>query len=281
MTEQTIQLPQGTIAYRDEGEGPVIVLSHGIFVTGALWDGVVEHLLAEGFRCVRPEAPLGAHRIPMNPDADLSPPGVAEILAGLIEKLELGPVTLVGNDSGGAIAQMLTAAHPDLVSALVLTNCDALEVYPPVPFNLLPLVARLPGGIAALSTALRLRPLRWATYRPLTAKALPDALLREWMKPSRDPAIRQDIIRLLKGVEKHQAMEAAEALRDFGKPVLMPWGRNDLFFRLSLAERLAAYLPDARLRPIDQARTFVPLDQPEEVARMIVELHREPGFPAT
>lgn len=280
MSEQIAELPQGRIAYRDDGEGPVIVFSHGIFVDGSLWDGVVEPLVEAGFRCVRPESPLGAHRIPMNPDADISPPGVAEILAGLIGKLELGPVTLVGNDSGGAIAQMLTAAHPDLVSALVLTNCDALEVYPPVPFNLLPLLARVPGGIAALSAAVQLRPIRWATFRPLTKRPVPDSLLREWVRRTRDPAIRRDVIRLLNGVEKNQTMDAAEALRDFGKPVLMPWGRDDLFFRLSLAERLAAYLPDARLRPIDEARTFVPLDQPGEVARMIVELHEEPGFTA-
>ncbi len=102
MSRQTIELPQGEITYRDDGEGPVLLFSHGFLVDSELWEGLAQLLVAKGFRCVRPDSPLGSHRIPMNPGADLSPPGVAELLAGMIKALELDQVTVIGNDSGAA-----------------------------------------------------------------------------------------------------------------------------------------------------------------------------------
>ncbi|HTU13562.1 MAG TPA: alpha/beta hydrolase [Solirubrobacterales bacterium] len=272
MTELTVELPQGTIEYRDEGQGPAIVFSHGIFVDSSLWDGLVERLVPAGFRCIRPQTPMGCHRIPMKPDADLSPPGIADLLADFIDALELGSVPVVGSDSGGAVAQMLAARHPEKVSALILANCDALEVYPPVPFNLLPYMARMPGGIAPLGAAMRLRPVRWAAYRLLAVDPIPDRQLKAWLAPSsRNPGIRGDVNRLLGGVEKSQTFEAAEKLRGFDRPVLLVWGDRDRIFKPDLAERLAAMIPDARIEPVEGGRTFVMLDRPDEVSRRIAD----------
>ncbi|MBN8870186.1 MAG: alpha/beta hydrolase [Solirubrobacterales bacterium] len=270
MTELTVELPQGTVAYRDEGEGPPILFSHGIFVDSSLWDGMVEHLVPAGFRCIRPETPMGCHRIPLSPETELSPPLVADLIADFIEALDTGPVTVVGSDSGGAVAQMLAAQHPEVVAALVLTNCDALEVYPPFPFTALPLMAKMPGGIAPLGLATRLKPVRWATYRLLTADPISDRTLKRWLEPSgRNPGIRRDINKLLAGLETSQALDAAETLRSFEKPVLMPWGTKDRFFKLDLAERLAAMIPNAKVVPVDNGRTFIALDQSEEVAGLV------------
>ncbi len=278
MSEKTVELPQGTLAYRDEGEGPAIVFSHGIFVNSSLWDGLVERLVPAGFRCIRPETPMGAHRIPMNPDADLSPPGIADLLADFIDALELGPVPVVGSDSGGAIAQMLAAQHPDKVSALILCNCDALEVYPPVPFNLLPHIAKLPGGIAPVRMLLKLKPVRWASVRLLTVDPVPDEQLKAWMAPQGQPQeAARDFNKLLKGVHKSQAREAAEKLRGFEKPVLLVWGDKDIVFRLELAQRLAAMIPGAGVETIEGARTFVMLDEPEQVSDRIAAFLSDPS----
>lgn len=276
MSTKTVELPQGRIEYRDEGEGPVILFSHGIFVTTSLWDGMVEQLVPAGYRCIRPETPMGGHRIPLNPDAELAPPRIADLLADFIDELGLDRPAVCGSDSGGAIAQMLAARHPEKIGALILTNCDALEVYPPVPFNLLPRLARLPGGIAPLGFLMRLKPVRWASYRLLTVDPIPDSQIVSWLKPSWvDPQIRRDINKLITGVEKRQAIDAAEALRDFTKPVLMTWGDRDIVFKPDLARRLAAMIPDVRLAFVPGGRTFVAIDKPEEVSRLIMEFMAE------
>src|SRR3954454_21599106 len=102
-----IQLSAGTIAYEDTGgDGPVILFVHGLLASGMLWAMVVPQLAGEA-RCIVPELPLGAHRQPMRPDAELSPRSVAGLLAEFMDKLDLNDVTLVGNDTGGAICQLL------------------------------------------------------------------------------------------------------------------------------------------------------------------------------
>src|SRR5688572_13474022 len=100
-----IRLAQGTIRYRDVGEGPVLVFVHGLLVSGSLWRKVTP-LLAGRFRCIAPDWPLGAHEVALDDGADLSPAGVAQLIADFLEALDLRDVTLVGNDSGGALCQL-------------------------------------------------------------------------------------------------------------------------------------------------------------------------------
>ena len=272
MSRQTIDLPQGKITYRDEGEGPVILFSHGFLVDSELWQGLAERLVAQGFRCVRPDSPLGSHKHPMRPEADLSPPGVADVLGSFIEAMDLDHVTVVGNDSGGAIAQMLVARHPERIASLVLTNADALEVFPPWPFAWLPYLGHVPGGVNTLSMALQLRLNRITTYRMLTVDPIPDEQLKQWVKPIRqNPGIREDVKKLLNGLEKSQTMDAAEQLGTMDLPVLMVWGDRDRFFKLELAHRLAAMLKNATVIPVEGGRAFVMLDEPDLVAGHIAE----------
>ncbi len=145
---QEIRVPAGTIRYREAGSGPVIVFVHGYLVDGQLWDGVVE-ALSDRYRCIAPDWPLGAHTVAMAPDADLSPPGIATIIEDFLAALDLEDVTLVGNDSGGAMCQVLVARRPARVGRLVLTNCDTHENFPPGIFKAMPPLAKLPGGDAA------------------------------------------------------------------------------------------------------------------------------------
>jgi pimeloyl-ACP methyl ester carboxylesterase len=263
-----LTLKQGVIQYRDEGSGPAVVFVHGLLASGELWAGVVERL--QGYRCIVPDWPLGSHAIPMDAAADLSPAGVAELVADFLAALELRDVTLVGNDSGGAICQLVVTRHPERIGRLVLTNCDAFEIFPPPQFGYLKWLPRIPGAMWLLGKMMlafpRLRRLSIA-YGALTEKRLDDALLRAWVEPgARDGRIRRDTAKFIRGVDPAITLEAAEKLRGFDRPALLLWGANDPYFRLALAQRLAAQLPHARLLPIDGARTFVPLDRPDAVA---------------
>src|SRR5579884_2496355 len=121
-----IKLSHGSLQYRDEGTGPAVVLNHGLLVSGRVWERVIPEL-APRARVIVPDLPLGSHTSPMDADADLSPRGLAALIAELIERLELTDVTLVGNDTGGALCQLVVAHHPARIGRLVLTNCDAFE----------------------------------------------------------------------------------------------------------------------------------------------------------
>src|SRR5829696_6137946 len=113
-----VRLEQGVIRYREVGSGPVLLFAHGVLANGTLWRDVVA-ALSGCFRCIVPDLPLGGHSVPMRPDADLTPRGVARIVVDLMEALDLSDVTLVGNDTGGAICQVVISEHPERVWRLV------------------------------------------------------------------------------------------------------------------------------------------------------------------
>jgi len=265
------QLQQGTIHYAESGQGEPLVFVHGLLVDGRLWRKVTP-LLEGRFRCIVPDLPLGSHRTPMNPDADLSPPGLARILDGFLESLGLENVTLVANDTGGAISQITAANHPERIGRLVLTNCDAFENFLPPAFRPLQWSARVPGALTGMLQGMRLAPLRRLpiAFGWLIKKDFADAPTREWVEPYlSNRAIRRDTIKLLKGISPRYTLEAAERLRSFDRPTMLAWAVEDRFFKLSFAERLTETIPGARLERIDDSYTFVPEDQPERLAELI------------
>jgi pimeloyl-ACP methyl ester carboxylesterase len=222
-----------------------------------------------------PELPLGSHRKPMEPKADLTPPGLAALIAELIQRLELTDVTLVGNDTGGALSQLVVANHPQRIARLVLVNCDAFEDFPPAAFKpVVKVLGRVPGAVAATATVARLRAGRRAVFAlaPLTVEPLPDELVKTWVAPLRAREIRRDLIKVLRGISPEHTLAAAELLPSFAGPVLIVWGMRDRFFPVTDAERLAALFADARLERIEDARTFVQIDQPGRLGELIGEL---------
>jgi pimeloyl-ACP methyl ester carboxylesterase len=270
---QRVELAQGPINYRETGRGEPILFVHGALVDGTLWRKVTP-ALERDHRCIVPDWPLGSHREAMHPGADLSPPGLARIVADFAEALDLERVTLVGNDTGGAICQVLATRHPERLGRLALTNCDAYDNFLPPAFRYLQLVARLPGGVAAMAQTMRFDLLRRApiAYGWLSKRPVPREVLDGWTAPlAADSAIRRDTAKVLRGISKRYTLEAAELLRDFDRPVLLAWGREDRFFSPAYAERLAAAIPGARLVWIDDARTFVSEDQPERLAELLGE----------
>jgi pimeloyl-ACP methyl ester carboxylesterase len=156
-----IRMEQGSVRYREAGSGEPILFVHGVLVNGALWREVVPRLSGR-LRCVVPDLPLGGHPVALRPEADVSPRGVAKIVAGLMEALDLRDVTLVGNDTGGAICQIVISDHPGRIGRLVLTNCDAYEAFFPLLLRPVPLGTRVFGTrlVDFLAWTLRPRPVR-------------------------------------------------------------------------------------------------------------------------
>ena len=271
-----VDLRSGTLRYGEQGDGPPVVFVHGLLVNSNLWRHVAPAVAAAGFRCLTPDWPLGAHEIPM-PRADLTPPGVATIVAEFLEALDLRDAILVANDTGGAVTQLVMAAHPERIGRVVLTPCDSFERFFPPPFNLLPLTAGIPGAVWVLVQAMRWRALHRLpiAFGWVAKRRIPAEVVDGYLGPSRrDPAIRADLARFVRGVHRRYTLEAAQRLRDFDKPVLLAWATEDKLFPTSLAERLAALLPHASLELIEDSYTFIPEDQPERLSRLITEFAR-------
>lgn len=271
MRHAEVSTGRGPVGYREAGYGRPVVFVHGLLVNGHLWDGPASQL-GEGLRAIVPEWPMGSHRLPMNADADLSPPGLAALVAEFLEILDLEDVVIVGNDSGGAISQILAANHPERLGGLVLTNCDSFENFPPFPFSAMPLMARVPGGMAMMSAPSRIGALRRLPFAMLAAEPIDHDLIDSWMGPSAgDAAIRRDLKKVTGGLHKRHTLAAAERLPGFDRPVLLAWGEEDRLFKPKQAERLAATFPQARVEWIPGAKTFVALDRPDRLAELIRE----------
>jgi pimeloyl-ACP methyl ester carboxylesterase len=266
-----VQLPAGMIRYREAGIGKPIVFVHGYLVDGRLWGGVVDRL-SDRFRCLAPDWPIGAQQVAMAPDADLSPPGLARLIADFLDRLELEDVTIVGNDSGGAISQVLVANHPQRIGRLVLTNCDTHENFPPGIFKAMPPLAKLPGGMLVLSAPFRIPAVARRAFAPFARTKIPDGLIASWMRPAtEDSAIMHDLKKVTAGMNKHYTLAAAEKLRTSDLPIRLLWAPGDKYFPIEYAERLAGEVPNAEIVQIQDAKTFVPLDQPQRVADGIAE----------
>ena len=206
-----VTLPQGTIRYRDAGSGAPIVLVHGLLTDGELWREVTPRL-AQDFRVIAPDWPLGSQELALNDGADLSPPGIARLIADFMAALELEDVTLVGNDSGGALSQLVAVHHPERLGRLVLTPCDAYDNFPPPAFRPLQAISRIPGALTAIGQTMRIPAAR---RTPLAygwvSKRADDALTGSWLEPSRkDPRVRRQMGEFLRGMRPGYTEAAAK-----------------------------------------------------------------------
>ena len=260
------------------GEGPAIVLAHGVLVNANLWRKVVPRL--EGFTRVTLDLPLGSHIDPMPKGTDLRPPALAGMIADALEALDLHDVVLVGNDTGGALTQITAANRPERIGAFVLTSCDAFDNFPPPLFRIALAPAKVPGVIPVAFGGLRLRRLRrlpiafgWLTNEPIDADAEDSYVLPVLTRGE----IRRDVRGVLGGLDPAHTLDAATKLTGWDKPALVAWSAEDKFFPREHAERLATLIPDARLEWIEGARTFSPEDRPERLAELIRDFARAPA----
>ena len=273
----TIDLPQGQINYHvagpDQSDAPPVVFVHGFMVDHGLWTGVAERLAAEGIRSYAPDWPLGSHTTAMKPDADLSPRGVARLINDFLAALDLDDVTLVGNDTGGAICQFVLDTDHTRIGRLVLTNCDAFDKFPPFPFNVLFKLGQRPSRIKVMAESMRARAMRhsWVAFGGLVAKPLDPALSKRWITAALDDAgVRRDTSKLVSGVSPQELEEVSTRLGQFGKPVRIVWGTADTFFTIDLGRRLQkAFGTNAELVEVAGGKTFLSLDEPDRVAEEI------------
>ena len=268
-----MRLARGAIRYRERGEGRPLVLVHGLVSNADLFRELVP-MLAGRFRCIAPDLPLGAHREAMPRGADLSPPGLADLVVELLDALELDEPILLGNDTGCAIAQVAAARRPDRLGGLVLTSGDAFDNFFPPMFAPLKAAAAIPGAVRAVAQALRLGALRDLphAYGWLAKYGVRHELTRSWTDPLREDAgVRRDAAKVLRGASPTHTLDAAAHLHRFDRPALVAWSAEDRFFPWDHAERLAAILPQSRLEPIEDAWTYSPLDQPRRLADAVLE----------
>lgn len=272
----SVDLRQGTVRYRDTGgDGELIVFVHGLLVNGSLWRKVIPALQSAGYRCIAPDWPLGSHLPAMKPDADNTPRGVAHLIADFLAALELSDVTIVANDTGGAIAQLLVTERPERVGRLVLTPCDCYENFLPPAFRPLQWLARVPGALMLLMQPMRVAAVRRSPrvgFGMLTREPIDDEVTAEWVRPFlADGGVRRDTVRLLRAIDSRDTLAAAEKLRSLQAPTLLAWSPKDRFFKLAFAQRLADAIPNARLVRMEDSYTFVPEDEPQRLAQLIEE----------
>jgi pimeloyl-ACP methyl ester carboxylesterase len=266
---RTIPTPHGAVRVRDTGgSGTPVLLLHALLTDPDLYAPLLP--LLDGRRCLVPELPLGAHGVPLAPGADLTPPGLVALLVSVLDELAVPRVHLVGVDTGGALAQLLMAAHPDRVGSVVLTACDAYEEFPPGSMRAVLAPLRLPGMLWLVGQSARLGPgRRLGSIRRFTHAGVDDATLRRWTRPLRDRAVRRDLRAVLAGIGPEHTLAAARANAAFPRPVLVAWGEDDRVFPRRLGERLAAELPDAALVTLPDCAAFASVDQPELLAKHI------------
>ncbi|WP_030408961.1 alpha/beta fold hydrolase [Streptomyces albus] len=277
-----IELSAGTIDYEDTGgDGPVVVLAHGLGFDESVWSEVTCDLRSD-FRVLVPVLPIGSHRRPMRPDADLSAHGIAALLAEFTERLDLRDVTLVQNDAG--TAQLLIGVRDDRIARLVLTSCEALENYPPgVQGRTLHRASRIPGGLFLLLQSFRFPPLARmrVSLGGMTKRRLPKELIARWYGPLlRSREIRRDFAKFCRSTDPDCYRKAAANLSSFTRPALVVWGAEDRMMPSATGRRLAQLLPNARYVEVPDARTLVPFDNPAGLTaelRRFVEEHPLPG----
>jgi pimeloyl-ACP methyl ester carboxylesterase len=268
---QEVELSGGRIRCRDRGEGRPVVFVHGVFVNSTVWRKLESPLASHGFRFVAPDLPLGAHDIPMHPDADLSPRGVAGVIAEFLEVLDLRDVTIVATDTGGAIVQLLLAAGCERVARVVLTPCDSFDNFLPPSIRALQHLARIPGTLAVGAQPFRSKRLRRLGFRTLAK--YPNSRRRHRIVGAAAASRLRgspQLARFLSAVDHRDTDHGARQLSTLAKPVLLVWARHAPIFPYEHAERWARILPNTRLIDAGDSYTFVAEDQPDLLAHHLV-----------
>ncbi len=269
-----VKLSTVEIDYEDTGgDLPVVVLLHGLLMDGSLWRQVTP-LLREQFRCVTPTLPLGGHRRPLAAGADRTMGGLAKLVTEFLAALDLRDVVLAGNDTGGALVQLVLAEDPGRVGKAVLIACDTYDNLPPgISGRALAMTGKLPPVLFGMfMQQLRLKPVRrmpisfgWLTKRG-------DATVRDWLAPVfNQPEIRADTVQILRGIFHDRGVlnRAAAKFAAVKIPVLVVWAAGDKLMPPADGRRLAAEFPHGSYVEIEDSYTLIPLDQPKPLAEAL------------
>lgn len=266
---QRVEIPTGVIEYDEHGQGPPVVLLHGLLMNHTQWDAVLP-LLTTGFRYLRPVLPLGGHRIAMDAGADLSLRGEVQVVADFLEAVDLDDVTLVHTDWGGAL--FLTAYGLDQrVGRIIALPCEAFDNFPPgLPGRMAALAARMPGGLRLAARQMRVGWLRRTPllFGQMAKRPLPDELVRGWTEGVlTDRGVLRDLKKYgTTRFDKAALVADTEALHGFAGPALVLWSPDNKVMPPEHGPRLAALLPQSTYAEVPDAYVLSMLDAPEAVA---------------
>jgi pimeloyl-ACP methyl ester carboxylesterase len=261
----------GTIAYREQGQGAVALFVHGVLLNGHLWRNQLGSL-SDIRRCIAPD--LLAHGdTEISPTQDVSVTANAEMLGEFLDALHIDRVDLVGNDSGGGIAQIFAARHPERVRSLTLTNCDTHDNWPPEafrPFLAMAAEGGLPGVLSAMledkSTYRSPQALGPAYERP---EDVTDDTIDVYLTPHlRSPQRTRDLERFLAAFDPAHTVAVEPKLKRLQAPTFIGWGTDDIYFDVKWGDWLAATIPGMqRYIRFEGARIFFPEERWREFNR--------------
>jgi pimeloyl-ACP methyl ester carboxylesterase len=267
---QVLSTPAGDIAYTEFGSGPAAVFVHGIGTSGLLWRHVIEEM-ADTSRCIAIDLP--AHGgTPAR--AEMSASALAQVVTDLCDGLGLAQLDLVGNDTGGAVAQIFAARHPARLRSLTLTNCDCEGNFPPPDFAPVVDLARqglLAPQLIALAEQLKADPAAWATS-PLGVsyqhpEQVPVEVRQSYLAAAGGSQQRaSDFERLLAAIDPADLEAVSGALNALDVPTLLVWGTGDAAFGIKWAYFLRDMIPGAReVIEVDEAKLFFPEERPGDL----------------
>jgi pimeloyl-ACP methyl ester carboxylesterase len=265
----TVQVPSGEISYIDVGEGPVALFIHGIGTNACLWRNVIGDLHDERRR-IAIDLPLHG-RSPARPDQDFSLSALAGVVEEVCAALDLSEIDLVANDTGGAIAQIFAARHPERLRTFTLTNCEAHDNVPPEALK--PLVALAARGelaptaghlLANLDLARSEGSLGGGYERP---DQVSDETLRGFLEPVLGtPERARQFERWLTALSADDLLAVEPELQRLTVPTLVVWGTGDVFFAPKWASWLRDTIPGVTdVVEIEGARTFFPDERPGDL----------------
>jgi pimeloyl-ACP methyl ester carboxylesterase len=268
---RTVQTASGRISYTEQGTGPVALFVHGVLLNGHLWRHQLAQL-SDIRRCIAVD--LLAHGdTEIAPDQDVSVTANALMLKSFLDALTIGQVDLVGNDSGGGIAQIFAALHPERLRSLTLTDCDTHDNWPPEAFKPFLAMAAAGGLRRALEGMLADKSVYRSPQALGPAYEHPERLTDESIETYLRPLVRteqrtRDFQRFLAAFDNVQTVRLESRLKTLQVPTLIVWGTDDIYFPVKWSRWLADTIPGTRRRvELEGARIFFPEERWAELNR--------------
>jgi pimeloyl-ACP methyl ester carboxylesterase len=268
----------GEIAYTEGGKGLPALFVHGAFLNGYQWRHVIERV-ADLRRTIAVDLMAhGATKIGV--DQDVSFVAQAKMLEAFCEQLRLGQVDLVANDSGGAIAQIFAAHHPERIRTLTLTNCDTYDNWPgEVVQRLMKASEEQIAGVIRLW----LKDVNSARAAFSPAYEHPEMVSEDTFRTYLEPLVQtsesiHNFKRFFDAADNRQTIAIEPLLKRLNAPTLIVWAMDDPVFNVKWAYWLRDTIPGARkVIQLDGARLFFPEERPDALAAALRDHWRDTG----